>query len=199
VKAATGGEMAQLQERDSAGMPARGVFVPMLDLAPVPHRSTEGVTRESYIGHVTADSIGFDIRVDLYAVDGDATRTVYGVGLETLVTSASTGMVPQIAKASFVEASGDTLNFLSWKHTPFMSGFRRATTEGTTSTATIVCATHGDRVGVEGGAAIVVGTCPSSTIDVPFTLVSRTAVTGSTSIGVGGGPDAGGGGDAGRD
>jgi hypothetical protein len=162
----------------------------MLDLAPVPHRSTETVVRESYVGPVSTGSNGFDLRVELYSVEGDPSHTIYGVDIKTIVSSATAGPVPDVSKVSYVEAAGDAVSFLSWSHLPFMTGFRRGTAQGATTTASIVCAVHSDRSVPEGAAAIVVERCPAATIEVPFTLVSRTTVSGSTAIGVGGGPDA---------
>jgi hypothetical protein len=187
----TSGTLAQMSERDAMGTIGRGIAVPMLDLAPVPHRSTETVVRESYVGPVSTGSNGFDLRVELYSVEGDPSRTIYGVDIKTVLSSATTGPIPDVSKVSFVEAQGDVVSFLSWSHLPFMTGFRRAAALGATATATIVCAVHSDPSAPPGSAAIVVERCPTAAIDVPFTLVSRTTVSGGTSIGVGGGPDAG--------
>lgn len=46
--------IAQIAERDAQGTFVRGIAVPMLDLAPVPHRSTETIVRESYVGSAVA-------------------------------------------------------------------------------------------------------------------------------------------------
>ena len=189
VKALDGASNGQISERNSEGTFTRSMTVPMLDLAPVPHRSTETVIRESYIGRVATTANAFDLRVELYSVDGDPARAVYGVDIKTLVSSATTQRVPEINKVSFVEASGSALQFLSFKRTPFLTGFQRGSVEGDTTTARITCSSHADREAASGGAAIITDDCPGATIDVPFTLISRNVVTGSTSIGVGD-PDA---------
>lgn len=49
----------------------------------------------------------------------------------------------------------------------------------TTTSARVRCATHADRAGAEGGAAIVVDSCPSEQLDVTFRLMGRTLLDGS--------------------
>lgn len=44
---------------------------------------------------------------------------------------------------------------------------------GDSHTATFACATHEDRAGAEGGALIVVASCPAPTVEVEFTLQAR--------------------------
>ena len=192
IKGTSGGLPGQIAERDAMGTFVRGIAVPMLDLAPVPHRTTETVVRESYVGPVSTGADGFDLRVEIYSVDGDPSRTIYGVDIKSLVSPMTTGNVPPVSKVSFVETRAEFVDFLSFSRFPFMTGFRRGSAQGDTTTASIVCATHAENAAAQGGqSAIVIEQCPSPTIEVPFTLVSRTIVVGSTSIGVGGGPDAG--------
>jgi hypothetical protein len=66
---------------------------------------------------------------------------------------------------------------------------RRAEELGTTH-ASIVCAIHADRAGAEGGAAIVTDVCPSTDLDVEFTLVGRRRLDGDIPLTLAA-PDAG--------
>lgn len=158
----------------SGGSAVRGITVPMLDLAPVPHRASESVVRESYLGNVTLGASSFAARVELYSVAGDPNSTVYGVDVKSLITPSTTSSPPDMAKISALRSEGDgSLSFLSYRGTPVISGFRRVADELGTTTARIACATHQDREGAEGGAAIVVDSCPAAEIDVTFTLVGR--------------------------
>jgi hypothetical protein len=151
----------------------------MLDLAPIPHRVSEQVVRESYLAHVSAGAQAFDARIELYSVDGDPNATVYGVDAKTLVTPASTSVPPELSKISYVVPEADgTLSFQSFNATTIIAGFRRVTEELGSTTATLKCATHADRVGAEGGAAIVLDVCPAPSIDVTFTLVGRSLLDG---------------------
>jgi hypothetical protein len=173
--------------RSSDGSRRFDITVPMLDLAPVPHRADQRVVRESYRGATSVDGNSFDVRIELYSIEGE--DAVYGADVKTLVNSASTSVPPAIAKASFVDREADgTLSLSSWKHTPVISGLTR-----TASTrVSLKCGQHSDRAAAEGGAAIVVERCPSATLDVPLTLVSRNIVEGSVPTAVGAGPvDAG--------
>lgn len=197
-----------LRERDEQGFTLRSITVPMLDLAPVPHRADQEVVRESYRGSVDLGSDAFDVRLELYSIEGDPNATIYGVDVKSLVTPASRRVPPELAKISFVTAEQDgSLSFQSFTQAPIISGFQRVSEPLATTGATLKCATHADRAGAEGGAAIVVDTCPSENIDVTFTLMGRSRLDGDIPYDVsipdaganadGGGGAAGAGADAG--
>ncbi len=181
------GTQGNISQRAADGTRQFEITVPMLDLAPVPHRADQRVLRESYVGATSADGNAFDVRIELYSIDGE--DTVYGADVKTLINGASTGVPPSIAKASFVDREADgSLSISSWKHTPVITGLRR----GASSHVTLKCAEHTDRAGVEGGSAIVANRCPGATLDVVLTRVSRNVVEGSVPTAVGAGPvDAG--------
>lgn len=183
-----------LRERNGSGQSIRAIAVPMLDLLPVPHRATDSVLRESYVAHVDLGTNAFDARIELYSVEGDANGTIYGVDAKSLVSAGTVSAPPDMSKISYLsrdDATG-TLSFLSWNKTPIITGFTRGAHEADATTASIVCATHDNRAGAEGGAAIVVEACPAAAVNVTFTLVSRGRLTGSIPIAVGAGPADGG-------
>jgi len=167
-----------LEERNEQGTALRTVNVPMLDLAPIPHRLDQQVVRESYLASMSVGSRAFDVRLELYSVDGDPNQTIYGADLKTLVTAASSSVPPEIAKVSYVVTEDDGLSFQSFKQSPLISGFSRVSEELGTTHALVSCATHENREGAEGGAAIVLDSCPSANIDVTFRLVGRTLLDG---------------------
>jgi hypothetical protein len=167
-----------LEERNEQGTALRTLNVPMLDLAPIPHRHDQQVVRESYLASMSVGARAFDVRLELYSVDGDPNHTIYGADLKTLVTPASTSVPPEIAKVSYVVDEDDGLSFQSFKQSPLISGFTRVTDALGTTTARVSCATHANREGAEGGAAIVVDSCPSENIDVTFRLVGRSLLDG---------------------
>lgn len=189
--------LGAISQRTAGGR--NDITVPMLDLAPVPHRASEDVMRESYRGTVRLEGNSFDVRLELYYVDGDAAGAVYGVDLKSLVNADTTSVPPELMKVSFLDRGDDgALNFSSFKHIPVITGMQRVTGSSGDTHVGLRCATHSDRAAVEGGAAIVVERCPSSVIDLTLSLVSRTRVAGGVQAAVGGGPDAGlGGADAG--
>lgn len=167
-----------LREQSDAGV-ARGITVPMLDLAPVPHRASEHVVRESYLGRMSVGADVFDARIELYSVEGDPNDTVYGVDVKSLVVAESTNLPPELSKISFVVPESDgTLSFQSFTGASVISGFERVSEPLQTTTATLRCATHANREGAEGGAAIVVESCPAEEIEVTFTLVGKTRLDG---------------------
>jgi hypothetical protein len=173
-----------LREQGDSGV-ARGITVPMLDLAPVPHRASEHVVRESYRGRVNLGQQAFDARIELYSVEGDPNGTVYGVDAKSLVTEESTSLPPELSKISFVAPAEDgSLAFQSYNGTDIISGFRRVTEPLGTTLAQLRCATHADREGAEGGAAIVVDVCPAENVEVTFTLVGKSRLDGEIPLDV---------------
>jgi hypothetical protein len=181
VKGFAGDGISQgsLQERDDSGFVTRTITVPMLDLVPIPHRQNEQVVRESYLATMVLGSQAFDLRLELYSVDGDPSRTVYGVDAKTLVTAASHNVPAEVSKVSYVVTEADgSLTFQSYNRSPIISGFERVVEEFGTTHASIECAEHGNRAGAEGGAALVVDHCPSAELDVIFRLVGRTLLDG---------------------
>ena len=210
--AGQGISQSNLQERDGTGAVTRAITIPLLDLAPIPHRESEQVVRESYLASLVVGSQAFDVRLELYSVEGDPNRTIYGVDAKTLVTAASTNVPTEFSKISYVVTESDgSVTFQSFNQSPIVTGFERVGEVFQTTTANIRCATHADRAGAEGGAAIVVDSCPSEQISASFRLMGRTLLDGSLptppapDAGVAGDggaelpPDAGDDGDAGAD
>jgi hypothetical protein len=177
--AGDGISQSNLQERGDSGFVTRAITVPLLDLAPIPHRQNEQVVRESYLASMRVGSQAFDVRLELYSVDGDPSHTVYGVDAKTLVTAASHNVPTEFSKVSYVVTEPDgSLTFQSFNQSPIISGFERVTADFGTTHASIKCAQHDNRAGAEGGAAIVVESCPSADLDVTFRLVGRTLLDG---------------------
>ncbi|HWO10305.1 MAG TPA: hypothetical protein VNN80_12515 [Polyangiaceae bacterium] len=168
-----------LEEHSEQGMPIRAITVPLLDLAPIPHRRDEQVVRESYLANLNVSGQAFDVRLELYSVDGDPSRTIYGVDVKTLVVPESTSMPPEMMNVSYVVSQADgSLSFESYRHMPLISGFSRVAEELGSTQAAVSCGTHGDSDAANGGAALMLASCPSPAIDVTFRLVSRTLLDG---------------------
>jgi hypothetical protein len=178
-----GSSRGNIREQSEAGAQLRGINVPMLDLAPVPHRADQEVERESYIANVQAGSQNFDTRIELYSVAGDPSQTVYGVDVKTLVRPEGHSVPPEISKISSLATETDgSLSFKSFSGTSVITGFHRVAEEHGTTHASLVCATYGSPAGGNGGAAIIMDTCPSANLDVTFTLVGRRTLDGAIPI-----------------
>ena len=177
--AGEGVSVGSIQQMNGSGAVTHAVTVPMLDLAPIPHRENEQVVRESYLASLNVGPHAFDLRLELYSIDGDPEQTIYGADVKSLVTAASRTAPPEMSKVSYVVPAGNgSVTFQSFNESPIISDFRRVSEEFGTTTASIKCATHADRAGAEGGAAIVVDSCPSADIAVTFRLVGRTLLDG---------------------
>lgn len=181
-----------LRQRSATGGHLHDITVPMLDLAPIPHRATEQVMRESYRGAVALGDASFDLRLELYYVAGDPNGTVYGVDVKSLVNAQTRAVPPELSKVSFLDRAADgSLTLSAHEHTPIITGLRRVVGESGSTRVALVCATHADREAAEGKAAIVVDRCPSPTIDVNLSLTSRSAVSDGVPTAIGTGTDAG--------
>jgi len=181
-----------LEERDQNGGTLRMVTVPLLDLVPIPHRQSERVVRESYIGSVDLGSKSVDLRLELYSIEGDPARTVFGADLKTLITEATLSVPSEASKISFVVGESDgSLTFQSFATTPIVSGFRRVDGVSETTHANVKCSEYGDVAGATGGSAVVSDVCPSANIDVTFRLAERLLLDGQVPAGGNPGGDAG--------
>lgn len=180
--------LGSISQRGAGGEHVHDIAVPMLDLAPVPHRASEQVMRESYRGTVALSDSSFDLRIELYYLEGDASETVYGADAKALVNAGTRAVPPELTKISFLERAPDgSLTMLAHRRTPVISGLRRVAGESGSTRVSLACAEHSNREAAQGGAAIVLERCPAATLDVDLVLTSRSPVAGAVAAGVGGG------------
>ncbi len=121
----------------------RALSVPLLDVSPIPHRATESVVRETWLAHVTGSSAmggtdAFDLRLELYTVAEDPARTIYGVGVATVITAQTQRLMMSMPRVSFISGT-DALDFEDWSHSALISGFTRSGAVGAQAGATLHC------------------------------------------------------------
>jgi hypothetical protein len=122
---AAGASNASIQDTSAA---VRGIYVPLLDLTPVLHQSSDSVRKESY--ELTGPS-QFSLRLELYSVGSDTARTILGADLKTLYTPATTLNVMHPQKVSFLSAALDgSTTFEAWDHGALIEGFTRSASGG---------------------------------------------------------------------
>lgn len=111
--------------------------VPMLGLTPVFHREDQKVLREAYY-FTNSGTNGFEIRLDLYYLDGDSKKTIYGVEDKIFYNETSGNSTPSTLYSFFSVTSNDdgSLDFNDWQGA-VISGFKRLSDVGDTDTATI--------------------------------------------------------------
>ncbi|MBI1908863.1 MAG: hypothetical protein HYS22_01680 [Deltaproteobacteria bacterium] len=148
------------------------LLVPMISLTPVPHKTSESVTKETYMATVSSGADNFDIRLEFYSVQGDLTKTIYGVDTATLINSKTTTAVSPFSKVSFVKTGSDgNLELQDYRGTtgPLLTKFQRQTEVGTSFTATLHCTDSS-----QGG--FTFDGCSNTTQEVTFTLQSVEAL-----------------------
>jgi hypothetical protein len=120
---------------------SNSMSIPFLNLSPVPHKTSDTVSKDTYIALVDSGAYHYNIRLELYYVTGDTNKTVYGVDVQT-VARANTASDPfsDFQKVSYVEKSGTTLNLLDYQNAALISGFTMKDTAGQTTSATLACA-----------------------------------------------------------
>ncbi len=119
----------------------RAIFVPMLELSPVPRKADDTTWRETYLIHVDDPSLtsGFDLRLELYSRTGDPERTIYGADLKGLI-AADTTNEPLAQKVSFVVDDGaGLLELQDYAALPMLTGLARLDEVGDVGTVTIPC------------------------------------------------------------
>jgi hypothetical protein len=144
---ASGASNASIQDTSAA---VRGIYVPLLDLTPVLHQSSDSVRKESY--ELTGPS-EFSLRLELYSVGSDAARTILGADLKTLYTSSTTMNVMHPQKVSFITSAQDgSITLEGWDHSALVQGFTRSATGGT---VTLDCQAAFYMTGACGGSSTV--------------------------------------------
>lgn len=143
--------------------------VPMLDVTAIPHKSSQRVMRETYLATVTGAHDHYQIRLQLYYLEGDANKTIYGVNTNTLTNDLSTTYVYDFPKVSYVATNGiGKLDFKLWDNeTKLIQNFTRGAAVGDTSTATINCGGN-----TQGGGFTTTDCADGANMSVAFTLVS---------------------------
>jgi hypothetical protein len=122
---AAGASNASIQDTSAA---VRGIFVPLLDLTPVLHQTSDSVRKESY---VLTGPAQFSLRLELYPVGSDTARTILGADLKTLYVPTTTLNVMHPQKISFLSTALDgSTTFEAWDHGGLIQGFTRSATGG---------------------------------------------------------------------
>lgn len=156
--------------KDSLG---NQIAVPLLDLNPVPHKTAEKVLRESYVAIVQSGTDNFNIRLELYSIENDPNKTIYGVDTATLMNGSTTTAVSPFPKVSFVASGNDgNLEFEDYQGAagPLVTGFKRQTQVGSTFTSTLHC-------GAPAAGGFMVDACSDGqTKEITFTLQSILAL-----------------------
>jgi hypothetical protein len=135
----------------------------MLDLTPVARKSTDKTIREKYLVRIgSTPATATDIRLDLYYLQSDAEKTVYGVESKALFTSTTTAPAAgDPPKAFFVETgAGGSLTFLDWQHNKIFVEMERKTVANETGTIATGCALNG-----------ACDSAPNATVDVQYTYL----------------------------
>lgn len=145
-------------------------LVPMLDLTPVPHKTSETVQKETYVASIsTGEANNFDLRIELYSIQDDPEATIYGIDANTLINAETTAAASSFPKVSFIETGDDgnlVLEDYRGSDGQLVTSFQRLTEEGATASAVIHC---GDP---STGGFITDGCADGETLDVTFTLES---------------------------
>ncbi|MDX2470691.1 MAG: hypothetical protein QNL04_08980 [SAR324 cluster bacterium] len=143
------------------------IHVPMLDLAPIAHEVGDTVMKESYLLTYAGSTITpVTIRLELYYLDSDSAKTIYGVEGKYLYTTDSTDELGDFYKTSYTEtATSGTIEFQNWAQVSFLTGFTRLTSVGETGTASLNCSS-----------SYGFGSCTSGTLSVTTELISDAAI-----------------------
>ncbi len=118
----------------------RGIYVPMLDMTPVVHKASQVAKKESYTLTGLAKA---DLRLDLYYIEGDAAKTIYGVDFKSLYVAGTNENVTHPQRVAFIKDNGNgTLDFQDYQPSAILSGFTRMNAgDAGTKSATFVCQT----------------------------------------------------------
>lgn len=123
-----------LQESTSGG---KGISIPILKMTPVVRTSSQKTRRERYV--FTGGDLNGSLTIDLYGIKDDAAKSIYGVDVRMVYSSASTVNISDPLSAQSVSVSGDVVTLKDWENKD-IAIFTRSATAGTVSaTATVSC------------------------------------------------------------
>ncbi len=123
-----GGAMASNASIQDSTAALHGIYVPFLDLSPIVHKATDSAVKETY---VFAGPSQFSLRAELYYLQSDTTKTIYGIDFKTLYTATTSINVTDPQRVFFVATAGGTTQFLDYQQAPMLTGFTRSATGGT--------------------------------------------------------------------
>lgn len=100
------------------------------------------IIQESYTTTLydAGDTGNYELRVDLFSVQGDSAATIYGVSINSVPTSTSQSYLTGYTQAYGVTTNTDgSVNLLDYAGNPVISNLKRVTTKGATTTGQVVC------------------------------------------------------------
>lgn len=107
------------------------MIVPMIALTPIVHKGSDKVMREKYMMHYAVGSDAFNVRVELYYLDSDATKAVYGASVAGLLSPTSTASAPLLHQVfSTEENDTDGVLLKNYQGHVFFNDFHRLTAVG---------------------------------------------------------------------
>ena len=117
---------------------------PGIALIPIAHKSDDVVMKEVYLGSVEgSNSRGmdvFDLRVELYYLKSDPTKSIYGAEVHTLINEKTNSFVYDFSKISFIKNNTDgTLDLQKYDAESVLSSLARKSSVGDETVATIRC------------------------------------------------------------
>jgi hypothetical protein len=140
------------------GVSGNTIYVPMISLTPVPRKTTETTSKETYNLTLPGTPSQGTTRVELYYNKADTAKTIYGVNILTLLTTSTNGSVTQIDNgAKIATITTDAAGAVTLKGsdgTAVITGLTRSASGtvtanvlgGLTSAATGVVSTYVDTV-----------------------------------------------------
>jgi hypothetical protein len=108
----------------------KGFTMPVLAVLPVPHLSTETVSRESYIiesPFLNNAGEAMQVLLELYYITQDASKSVYAVDTKGLLGNYTTTLMG-ISKVAYVNEEATGYAFQDWTKTKVIRDFVRLTT-----------------------------------------------------------------------
>lgn len=117
---------------------------PQISLIPIAHKADDKVMKEVYVASVEGSNSqgvdAFDLRVELYYLNSDASKSIYGAEVHTLINASSTSFVNDFSKISFIKTNDDgSVELQKHDAETVLSSLTRLSSVGEESTATIKC------------------------------------------------------------
>jgi hypothetical protein len=122
---------------NTGGGGANSMSLAELSIAPIAHKASSVVMKETYLGTVTG-SDSFDLRVEFFYLSDDPSKAIYSVNVAAIPNANTQSYIAGAPYAYHVKTNADgSVTLENYDHTPNYSNFHRVAVVGQTTTVDV--------------------------------------------------------------
>lgn len=103
-------------------------------MAPIAHKSSSKVMKETYAGTVTTSGDTYDLRIELFYLSDDPQKTIYSVNVAAIPNANTQSYIAGAPYAYYLKTNLDgTITLENWDHSANYAGLKRGSQVGDTT------------------------------------------------------------------